>query len=135
VGVYVGDEVIVGVLVGVDVGVGVIVGALVGVDVGVAVGGTGVGVLVGVGVFVGTLVGVGVGVGVGVFVGVLVGGMLPRPTVTEAPEPLTEFTVIVTPESGSVKLCPTTRAGSVQEPVPGVMSSSSLLLGSEGEAQ
>jgi hypothetical protein len=101
----------------------------------VEVGGIGVGVHVGVevGVFVGVLVGTLVGVRVGV--GVLVGGRLPRPTVIEAPEPLTELTVIVTPESGSVKVCPTPRAGSVQEPVDGVMSSSSLLLGSAGEAR
>lgn len=101
---------------------GVLVGVFVGVLVGVLVG-VGVGVTVGVGVGVGVLV---VAVGVGV---------LPRLTVTEAPEFVMELTVIVTPEAASVKICPASNAGPFQEVVVGAMSSRSLLLGSEEDAR
>ena len=81
-------------------------------------------------------VGGGVGVGVGEGVGVGDGGGAPeRVTATVAPVALTELTTIETPDVASVNVCPTTRAGSVHEEVPAVMSRRSLLLGSEGDAR
>jgi hypothetical protein len=63
-------------------------------------------------------------------------GVVPVPvkvTVTAAIVPVTTFVVMVKPAVASVKLCPTTRAGSLQSvaivaPLAGVKSISELLL-------